>query len=146
MLNKLQTELKIAMKTGEKIKVNAYRNMISKLKIIQIDKGSDLEEVECLKALQNMAKQIQDSIIQFKKGGRKDLVISESQELEIIKLYLPKRLSEEEMRNIISAVIENIGANEPTDQGKVMPIVMENFAGRGDGKFANQLVKTLLAK
>ena len=93
-----------------------------------------------------MAKQIQDSIIQFKKGGRKDLVMSESQELEIIKLYLPKRLSEIEMRNIISAVIENIGANEPSDQGKVMPIVMEKFAGRGDGKFANQLVKTLLTK
>jgi len=146
MLKKIQNELKVAMKAGDKLKINAYRNMISKLKVIQIEKGSDLEEVECLKALQGMAKQIEESINQFNKGGRDDLVLSESQELEIIQLYLPKRLSEGGMRKIIITVIENIGANKPSDQGKVMPIVMKEFAGRGDGKFANQLVKTLLEK
>ena len=100
MLNKLQTELITAMKAGDKSSVTTYRNMISKLKIMQIEKGSTLEEIECLKALQNMAKQIQESINQFNKGGRQDLVKTETQELEIIKSYLPKQLSKEEMRKL----------------------------------------------
>ena len=146
MLDKLQTELKTAMKTGDKPRITTYRNMIGKLKTIQIDKGSDLDEKECLKVIQGMAKQIKESIYQFEKGGRGDLVEAETRELEILSSLLPEQLSEDEMRKIISKVIISTGATGPSDLGKVMPAVMGEVAGRGDGKLANQLVRELLTK
>ena len=146
MLDKLQIELKTAMKAGYKFRLTTYRNMIGKLKAIQIDKGSDLDEKECLKVIQGMAKQIKESIHQFKKGGRDDLVKAETRELEILESFLPQQLSEDDLRKIISSVIEFTGAAGPSDLGKVMPAVMGEVAGRGDGKLANQLVRELLTK
>ena len=146
MLDKLQTELKTAMKAGDKLRITTYRNMIGKLKAIQIDKGSDLDEKECLKVIQEMAKQIKESIYQFEKGGRGDLVEAETRELEILNSLLPEQLSEDEIRKIISKVIVFTGATGPSDLGKVMPAVMREVAGRGDGKLANQLVQELLTK
>lgn len=146
MLDKLQTELKTAMKAGDKFRLTTYRNMIGKLKAIQIDKGSDLDEKECLKVIQSMAKQIKESIHQFEKGGRVDLVEAESRELEILESFLPQQLSKDEMLKIISIVIESSGAAGLSDLGKVMPVVMGEVAGRGDGKLVNQLVRELLTK
>ena len=146
MLDKLQTELKTAMKAGDKLKITTYRNMIGKLKAIQIDKGSDLDGKECLKVIQGMAKQIKESIYQFEKGGRDDLIEAETRELEILNSHLPEQLSEDEMRKIIIKVIVSTGATGPSDLGKVMPAVMGEVAGRGDGKLANQLVRELLTK
>ena len=146
MLEKLQNELKSAMKSGDKSRVTACRNMIGKLKSIQIDRGSKLEEKECRKIIQGMAKQVRDSIEQFKQGGRDDLVESESKELEIIESFLPQQLSEDEMRHIITGVIDRTGAAGVSDLGRVMPVVMGEIAGRGDGKLANQLVRELLTK
>ena len=119
--------------------------MIGKLKAYQIDSKKSLTEDDSIKILQGMAKQIKESINQFKKGGRDDLVESESNELVIIESFLPKQLEEDEIKKIVSNIIEKNNANDLSDLGKIMGIVMKEIAGKGDGKIASQIVKDQLS-
>ena len=144
MIEKLQTKLKQELKSGNKTTINAYRNMIGKLNAYQIDSKKSLTEDDSIKILQGMAKQIKESINQFKKGGRDDLVESESNELVIIESFLPKQLEEDEIKKIVSNIIEKNNANDLSDLGKIMGIVMKEIAGKGDGKIASQIVKDQL--
>lgn len=145
MIEKLQTKLKQELKSGNKTTINAYRNMIGKLKAYQIDSKKSLTDDDSIKILQGMAKQIKESINQFKKGGRDDLVESESNELVIIESFLPKQLEEDEIKKIVSNIIEKNNATDLSDLGKIMGIVMKEIAGKGDGKIASQIVKDQLS-
>ena len=100
MIETLQKKLKEELKSGNKQNINAYRNMIGKLKSHQIDSKIELTKEGSIKILQGMAKQIKDSIEQFKNGGRDDLVLSEENELKIIESFLPKQLSADEMKKV----------------------------------------------
>ena len=111
MIKLLQNKLKDEIKSGNKKNAIAYRNMIGKLKSHEIDSKSELTDDMCINILQKMAKQINDSITQFKNGGRLDLVESEQNELDLIQSFLPKQLSSIEMKNIISQIIEDNDAN-----------------------------------
>ncbi len=140
------TDMKTAMKAGEKTRVQVLRNMISALKARQIDSGKTLTEDEAVKLFQSMAKKLQDSVEQYEKGGRSDLAENERNELKILKTYLPEQISEDELRQIVRVVIAEAGAESIADMRKVMPILMPKIAGKADGKTASNMVKELLSK
>jgi len=145
MIEKLQEKLKTELKSGNKKNINAYRNMIGKLKTYQIDSKKPLTDDDSIRILQSMAKQIKESINQFKIGGRDDLVKSENNELVIIESFLPKQLDENEIKKIVLDIIDNNNANSLSDLGKIMGLVMKKIAGKGDGKIASQIVKDQLS-
>tara|TARA_B100001142_G_scaffold315088_1_gene353311 strand:+ start:70 stop:510 length:441 start_codon:yes stop_codon:yes gene_type:complete len=140
MLDKLRAELKDALKSSDKDKLNALRNLVAKIKSKEIEKGEPLNNDECLKVCMSSAKQIKESISQFKKGNRQDLADKEKIELDIISSYLPEELSDEELAKIIKEVIDNMSANGPSDMGKVMGPVMGKISGQADGKRVQKLV------
>jgi len=140
MLDKLRAELKDALKSSDKDKLNALRNLVAKIKSKEIEKGEPLSNDECLKVCMSSAKQIKESISQFKKGNRQDLADKEKIELDIISSYLPEELSNEELTKIIKEVIDNVSANGPSDMGKVMGPVMGKISGQADGKRVQKLV------
>ena len=140
MIENIRFDLKKAMKEGKKDEVNALRNLVSRLKSKEIEKGSPLNDDESLKVCLSAAKQIKDSIDQFHTANRMDLVEKEQIELNIIKNYLPEQLSDEEIISIIRKVIQNTGASSPADMGKVMGPIMKEISGKSDGKIVQKLV------
>ena len=146
MLNKIKDDLKDAMKSGDKEKLNPLRNLVSKIKMKEIEIGRPLEDEECLKVCNGVAKQIKESIIQFDKGGRKDLSDNEKKELKVIEAYLPEQLSNIEILKIVKEIINNTGASNPSDMGKVMSMAMNKLDGQADGKVVQQLVLNELKK
>ena len=144
MLISLQQKMKDAMKSRNKAAVSAYRNIIAKLKAAQIDGGKLLTQEESMKILLSHVKQLKDSIYQYNNAGRYDLAEAESYELELMKGYLPKQLSESEIRQIVKKIIQDTGADSMKDMGKVMSGVMKEIAGRGDGKLAISIFREVL--
>ena len=141
MLNQLQKELVVAMKATEKAKMMALRNIIGKLKAAKIDKGKSLTPEESQKILNSAAKQLKESIEQYQKGGRDDLVQEEAYELSLLEKYLPKQLSKEIIKVTVKNIIENTGAKSMQDMGQVMGIAMKEFAGYADGKLVQKIVQ-----
>ena len=145
MLNQLQEELKIAMKAGDKAAMTGLRNIIGKLKSSQIDKGESLTKEEALKILKSAAKQLRESIEQYKKGGRDDLAEKELFELSLLDKYLPEQLSEGKIREIVKETIQASGAESMQDIGRVMGILMKELAESVDGKLVQQIVQEELS-
>ena len=146
MLDKIKNDLKTAMKNGQKEKLNPLRNLVTKIKMREIEKGDPLSDDECLKVCISAAKQIKESIIQFEKGGRPDLSESEKKELKVIENYLPDQLSNEKIIEIIKTVISEKKADSISDMGKVMGPTMSKVAGQADGKLVQKLVQEELSK
>ena len=145
MLDQLQEELKIAMKAGEKAKMMGLRNIIGKIKAAQIDKGETLTDEESLKILKTAAKQLKQSIDQYRKGGRDDLAEKEAFELTLLEKYLPEQLSEEQIRQTVKNIVKNTGAGSMQDMGKVMGATMQELAGSADGKIVQKIVQEELS-
>ena len=141
MLALLQEDLKAAMKSQDKATLTGLRNIIGKLKARQIDTGEDLTKHECIQILQSSAKQLKDSMIQFEKGGRNDLAKVEAFELKLINKYLPKQLSEDEIRSLIQKTIKSCGTTSMQDMGRIMGIVMKELMGTADGKIVQKVVQ-----
>jgi uncharacterized protein YqeY len=145
MLKQLQEELIIAMKAGEKAKMMGLRNIIGKLKASQIDKGETLTAEESLKILKSAAKQLNESIDQYQKGGREELAEKEAFELTLLEKYLPEQLSEEIIRETVNNIIKKTGLESMQDMGKVMGAVMKELAGSADGKIVQKIVQEELS-
>ena len=141
MLDQLQEELKIAMKAGEKAKMMGLRNIIGKIKAAQIDKGETLTYEESLKILKTAAKQLKESLDQYRKGGRDDLAEKEAFELTLLEKYLPEQLSEEQIRQTVKNIVKNTGTGSMQDMGKVMGATMQELAGSADGKIVQKIVQ-----
>ena len=141
MLDQLQEELKIALKAGEKAKMMGLRNIIGKIKAAQIDKGERLTNEESLKILKTAAKQLKESLDQYRKGGRDDLAEKEAFELTLLEKYLPEQLSEEQIRQTVKNIVKNTGAGSMQDMGKVMGATMQELAGSADGKIVQKIVQ-----
>ena len=142
--DKIQSDMYSAMKARDTLKSKTLRVVLSKLKDRKIEKRDDLSESEELKVLQSLAKQRKESIKMFKDGGREDLVEQESKELEIIDKYLPKMMTDEEIKTIVKKSIDEVGAQSLADIGKVMPIIMKKGGGMIDGKKAQLFLRELL--
>ena len=145
LLEEIKAKLKEAMKNSDKSTVLAIRNILEKIKKIQVDTGKELNESEIINVINKYAKQLKDSIDQFQKGGRTDLVEKETDELKIIQQFLPEQLSKEELDIIVQNTIKELGAIDLSKMGLVMKTVLDKTAGKGDGKLISQLVREKLS-
>ena len=145
MLKKIEKDMMSALKNKEKEKAGSLRLIISKCKNKAIELGRDLSDPEVIKVLQTAAKQHKESIKMYKEGNRSDLVEQETTELGFVEDYLPSMMDEVEVKELIKQIIEEVGATDMSDFGKVMPIVMKKGAGKIDGSLAQSIVKELLS-
>ena len=134
----------VAMKSGDKIKTNILRALLSALKEKQIELKQDINEDEYLSIIKRLVKQLKESADAYLKAGRSELYEKEVSELDILKDYLPEILSEEQTLDLVKEVIGETSANSLSDMGKVMSLIMQKSNGRVDGKIANRLVIELL--
>ena len=146
LLQKFDDELKVAIKTSDKLKVSVLRMAKAALKNRQIEKRGELSEEEVLSVISMLSKQRRESIEQFSKGGRDDLADKERHELEILQSYMPSQLTPEELDRIIIETIKESSAQGIKDIGNVMRLFMPRVKGAADGKVVNQRVKELLEK
>jgi uncharacterized protein len=145
-LQKLDDDLKIALKASDSLKVSVLRMTKAALKNRQIEKRGDLSEEEILAVLSTLAKQRRESIEQFSQGGREDLAEKERLELIILQSYLPEQISPEELDVIINEAIKETSAKGAKDMGKVIRLVMSRTKSAADGKMVSQRVKDLLER
>ena len=145
LLETLNSDLIVALKKGDKVRVEVIRGLKSDIKYKEIDKREPLTEEDVLGVLAAAAKRRRDSIEQFQRGGRDDLVLKESSELEIITSYLPQQLSDEELQGIVGATLLEIGAKTPADLGKAMKEIMPKVKGRADGNRVRQIIALKLS-
>ena len=140
----IKNDMYVAMKSGDKIKTNILRTLLSTLKEKQIEKKEDINESEYISIIKRLVKQLKESADAYQKAGRSELYEKEVSELEILKEYLPEILSEEQTLDLVKEVIGQISASSLSDMGKVMSLIMHKSNGKVDGKIANRLVKDLL--
>ena len=142
----IDTDLREAMKNRDADKMSALRMLKAAEKNAAIEKKKDrLDDAEMVKLIGKLVKQRRDSIEEFKKGNRPDLVAKEEGEIVILSHYLPKELDMAEIDHMIDAVIKETGASKKSDMGNVMKLVMEKTAGRADGKLISQKVSAKLS-
>ena len=142
---RLVEEMKQAMKSNEKLRLSTIRMIRTSVKNKEIEVRKKLEDEEILRVIQGMLRKSEESVEQFRAGGRMDLVEKETQEMEILKSFLPQSLSQEEILKVIDETIQENQASSLKDLGKVMKSVMSKLAGKADGKLINQLVKERLS-
>jgi len=145
LLGRLNDDMKQAMKNKQKEKLTVIRMVKAALQNEGIKLQHTLTEEEELTVLAREVKQYKDSLLEFKKAGREDLVNKLQSEIQILSAYLPEQLTEEELVDIIKQVISEVGATSKADMGKVMTAVMPKVKGKTDGSLVNKLVIQLLA-
>jgi uncharacterized protein YqeY len=150
MRERLEAELKQAMKTRDAARLSCLRMLTSRIQEREVAlralKGRDyrISDEEALEVIAGYAKQRRDSIEGYAKGGRQDLVEAERAELEIVQEYLPKQLSASEVRGIVERAIAEAGAKGAGDIGAVMRIAMPQVKGVADGKLVQQIAREML--
>jgi uncharacterized protein YqeY len=142
---KIEEEMIRAAKAKEKIRLSALRLMKNAVHNKEIDLKRELTEAECLQVFAAMVKQRRDSIEQFEKGGRMDLVEKETAELKVVQEFMPEQFSEEDLMAAIEKAIQETGAAGPKDMGKVMKTLLPVISGRADGKVVSEKVKARLS-
>ncbi|MGD0168270.1 MAG: GatB/YqeY domain-containing protein [Smithella sp.] len=143
---KLNEEMVTAAKSKDKVRLSAIRMLKTALHNKEIDLMRPLNESEVLQVLSSMIKQRKDSIEQFAKGGRTDLVEKEEAELKVVQEFMPAQMSEDEVDSLIKKAIEEAGAVSIKEMGKVMKILMPKLTGTADGKMVSEKVKVFLSK
>ncbi len=144
LMDKVQQDMYIAMKSGNQIKTSTLRTLLSKLKDKKIDNEGNLTDSDSIKVIQNLVKQRRESADIYRNADREELAIKEEAELFELETYLPEMMSENDIRQLIQDVIQEAGAKNMADIGKVMASVMQRGAGKLDGKKANKIVRELL--
>lgn len=143
LLDAIKSDLRVAMKDGDKDKLSCLRMIISAVKYKEVALKNDLDDQEVIKVLRSQIKQSAESYEQYRQGGRDDLAEKEQAGISILKSYLPKELGEEEISSMVKQIITEIGATKK-DFGKVMKLVMAKVAGQAEGKTVNSIVSKLL--
>lgn len=144
--DQLTADMKQAMKDREagKLRLSVIRMVRANIKNVEINDKKKLTDDEVLAVLMKEVKMRQDSVEEFQKAGRDELVAQAKEEIAILKKYLPEALSDDELKAIVAEVIAAVGATSPKDMGKVMPAVMAKTKGHADGKRINVMVRELL--
>jgi uncharacterized protein len=147
----LMDDLKEAMRQQDETRKLAIRSVIAAIKKAETELDASGARVsldsdeDILGIVAKQAKQRQESIVEYRRGKREDLVAAEAAELAILEAYLPRQLSREEIEAEARQVIAEVGASGPRDMGKVMKPLVDRLRGRADGKLVNQVVRELLA-
>jgi uncharacterized protein YqeY len=145
LLERLNDDMVRAAKARDSERLGAIRFVRSRVQNRQIELRRDLKDEDVVEVLSRIAKQHRESIEQFEVGGRDELVEHERRQLAVVEEYLPERLGEQELLEILSGVIEETGAAGPSDIGAVMQALMPRVRGRADGKRVKSLVQSKLA-
>jgi uncharacterized protein len=146
MNDRVGADITAAMKARDTARLSALRMLKAAVMNKGVEKGRDLDDAEVLQVIASLVKQRRDSIEQFSKAGRTDLVDKETGELNVLQAYLPAGATPEEINAAVAEAIAETGAASPKDMGKVMKAVMPKLAGKNaDGKAVNEAVRRLLA-
>ena len=141
---RLSAQMKASMKSGDKDTLAYVRNLHAVVRKKEIDDRVDLDDEAVQKIITSSIKQRQDSIEQFKQGGRLDLVAKEEAELSFLRSYMPEQMGEAEVRQLVDWAVTEAKAASAKDIGNVMKLLMPKVQGKADGKLLNQLVKERL--
>ena len=146
--DRLNEDMKQAMRDKEagRQRLSVIRMVRASIKNVEIDRKKELGDEEVLDVLAKEVKMRRDSLEEFKKGNRPDLVAALEQEIVVLMDYLPAQLSEEEVRAFVAEAVAQTGAAGPKDMGKVMAALMPKVKGRADGKMVNALVRDAISK
>ena len=142
---KLNNDLKQAMRDGDTVKRSVLRLVLAAVKNAEIAQKTDLTDGDILGILAKDIKQREESIEAFEKGNRQDLMEKEKTELAIIQEYMPQQMTRDEIVSEARRIIEETGAQGPSDKGKVMPKLIAQLKGRADGREVNEVVTGLLS-
>lgn len=143
--DRIQQEMVLATKARDKERLSALRMIRSALQNRQIEKRRDLTDQEVIEVLTSLVKKSRESIEQFQKGNRMDLVGKEEMELQVILSFMPEQMSEEQLRVELKKIIEELGARGSKDLGAVMKSAMQRLKGKVEGRLVNQVAKELLS-
>jgi hypothetical protein len=142
---RIQQDLKEAMKSGNKDRREALRLLMAAFKQVEVDKRIELSESDATSILMSEAKKRRESIEEMDRAGRVALASQERYELAVIEEYLPKQLTREEIEALAREVIAEVGATTPKELGQVMRALMPRVQGQADGKLVNAVVRDLLS-
>ena len=143
--DRIQDDMKAAMKARETQRLSAIRLLLAAVKQREVDERKDLSDAEVVSVIEKMMKQRRDSIAQYASANRKDLADAETFELNLLAGYLPKQMSDPEIADAVQAAIAQTGAGTASDMGKVMGLLKAKLAGRVDMAKVSALVKAKLA-
>jgi uncharacterized protein YqeY len=143
---RINADLKTAMLAKDEVGLRGIRAIKSAILLAKTEKGSDgtISSEREVQMLQKLVKQRRDSITEFEKANRQDLIAKEQEEVNVIEKYLPAMMSEEEVREVVKAAIATTGATTQKEMGKVMGIVSKQLAGKADNKLVADIIKSLL--
>ncbi|MBI1853850.1 MAG: GatB/YqeY domain-containing protein [Planctomycetes bacterium] len=144
MIERLQADLKLALKAGDSVTAGVLRMILSDLKYVEMKKGAAPEEADVVATLQRGVKTRRESIEQFAKGGREDLASKERAEVAVLQRYLPAEMPPAELEAKIAAIVKEIGATSKKDMGRVMKEASARLKGQADGKSIQAVVQKLL--
>lgn len=142
--DRLNEDLREALRQRDEVRKETLRLALAAIRNAEIDVGHPLDDQEITGVLQRQVRQRRESIEEFRKGGRTDLVAREEAEMAILQVYMPPTLSHDEIVAAAKEVIARVGARGPADKGKVMPVIIRELAGRADGREINAVVTELL--
>jgi hypothetical protein len=137
--------MKAAMRAKDSARLSTVRLLLAAMKQKEVDERIELGDAEVVAILEKMVKQRRESIAQFEKAGRQDLVDKEKAEIDVLSAYLPQKLGEAEIQKEINSVISETGASGAKDMGKVMAALKARLAGRADMSAVSALVKSKLS-
>ena len=141
----IQADLSDAMRARDEVRKSSLRMLIAALKNAQIEARTDhLEDTAVLAMVQKQVKQRRESVMEFRKGNREDLVAIEEAEIEVLSTYLPAQVSREEIVAAARKLVAETGAAGPRDMGKVMPALTKQFGASADGRTISEVVRELL--
>jgi uncharacterized protein YqeY len=145
LADRVNTEISVSMKAKDPARLSALRMLKAAIMNKGVEKGHDLDDAEVVQVVTSLVKQRRDSIDQFAKAGRTDLVDKETAEIAVLEAYLPPAASAEEIDAAVAAAVTETGAASPKDMGKVMKAVMPKLAGKhADGRAVNEAVRRKL--
>ena len=138
---KVEAEVKAAMKARAKERLGALRLIMAEFKQVEVDERIELDDPRCLAVLDKMTKQRKDSLAQYEQAGRDDLAATESLEIAVIAEFLPAALAKEELATLVAEALASVGASSMQDMGKVMAALKPQVQGRADMQEVSALVK-----
>lgn len=138
---RLQEDLKSSMKNKDTVRKSVITLVRAAIKQYEVDNRVELDDAEIIDIISKQLKQRKDSLVEFEKAGREDLIEETKSEIQVLKEYLPQQLSEEELQKIVIETISEVGATSMKDMGKIMAIIKPKTVGRADGRKINELVR-----
>ncbi len=144
MMDRIQADLKQAMKSGDKTTLSVLRMLLSSMKYAAIEQKRDLDEAEAAAVIQRAIRSRKESIEAFRGGGRPDLAEQETRELAVLERYLPAQMEGAELERVVDELLSATGITEKKDLGRAMKEFMARHKGKADGKVVNALIASRL--